>query len=135
MEEKKVVNSELIRPRRTMELREFALAAFYPQTHSGSAAHRKLTEDKLPVIPAPPRSRLRESLDPPRAWRNPGRNFGTFDGGMPESGRGADLLWRSPPLSGRQQWQHGTIMVAIVQTHLLAAEETAGMLTRPREWK
>ncbi len=54
MEEKKVANSERIRLRRTMELREFALAAFYPLTHSGNAAHLKRTEDALPMIPAHP---------------------------------------------------------------------------------
>ena len=51
MEEKKVANSERIRLRRTMELREFALAAFYPLTHSGAAAHFKRSEDALPMIP------------------------------------------------------------------------------------
>jgi len=50
MEEKKVANSERIRLRRTMELREFALAAFYPLTHSGDAAQLKRAEDALPQL-------------------------------------------------------------------------------------
>jgi hypothetical protein len=36
MADEKVTNSEILRLRRRMEAREFALAAFYPQTHSGS---------------------------------------------------------------------------------------------------
>ena len=54
MEDKKVTNSGAIRLRRAMELREFALAAFYPLTHAGDAAHLKRTEVALPVIAVPP---------------------------------------------------------------------------------
>jgi hypothetical protein len=53
-EDKKVTIPELIRLRRSMELREYALAAFYPRTHSGSTAHRKRAEDELPVTNAHP---------------------------------------------------------------------------------
>jgi hypothetical protein len=55
MEDKKVPNSEQIRLRRVTELREFALAAFYPLTHSGDAVHLKRTENALAaVIPGHP---------------------------------------------------------------------------------
>jgi hypothetical protein len=76
MADKKVTISELIRLRRSIEPREFALAAFYPQTHSGSAAHLKHTEDSISVIPVRPmRSRLHDHPDPPESvakpWKKP----------------------------------------------------------------
>ena len=88
MEEKKVSDSERIRLRRTMELREFALAAFYPLTHSGDAAHLKRTKDALQMIPAHPLlSRLSPQVerllpferehghqrcpDEPKPWKKP----------------------------------------------------------------
>lgn len=76
MEDKKVTNTELNRLRRSMELREFALAAFYPQSQSGAVAHRKLAEDELPVVNVPPaRSRFPENPDPPenvaKPWKKP----------------------------------------------------------------
>ena len=51
MEDKKVTRSELVRRHRSMELREYALAALYPLTHSGSTAHCKRTEDELAMLP------------------------------------------------------------------------------------
>jgi hypothetical protein len=57
-EEKKVTNPELIRLRGSVELREYALAAFYPLTHSGISAHHKRAVDRLPVIPAHPLTAL-----------------------------------------------------------------------------
>ena len=76
MEDKKVTNSELLRLRRTMELREFALAEFYPQSNSGTAAHRKLTDDELPLnLARPLRSRSPDNPDPPESvakpWKKP----------------------------------------------------------------
>jgi hypothetical protein len=78
MADEKVTISELIRVRRSIELREFALAAFYPQTHSGTAAHLKRTEASISVIPVqlqPMRSRLRDNPDPPdtgaKPWKKP----------------------------------------------------------------
>jgi hypothetical protein len=54
MEDKKVTNSEPLKLQRTIELREYALAAFYPLTHSGISAHHKRTVDRLPEIAAHP---------------------------------------------------------------------------------
>jgi hypothetical protein len=76
MADKKVTISELIRLRRSMEPREFALAAFYPQTHSGTAAHLKRTEGSISLIPVQPaRSRLRDNPDLPESaakpWKKP----------------------------------------------------------------
>jgi hypothetical protein len=76
MADEKVANSELIRLRRNLELREFALAEFYPQTHSGTSAHLKRTDYALPVIPAQPlRSRFRDNPDPSESvakpWKKP----------------------------------------------------------------
>jgi hypothetical protein len=51
---KKVTNPELIRLRRIIELREYALAASYPLTHSGISAHHERAVDRLPVIAAHP---------------------------------------------------------------------------------
>jgi hypothetical protein len=65
MADAKVRNSELIKLRLSRELREFALAAFYPQTHSGPAAHLKRAEDARPLIPSHPLlGRLRDKTDP-----------------------------------------------------------------------
>jgi hypothetical protein len=76
MADEKVTISELIRLRRRTEPREFALAAFYPQTHSGTAAHLKRTEGSISMIPEQPlRSRLRDTPDPPESvakpWKKP----------------------------------------------------------------
>lgn len=46
----KVTNVEDIRPRRSVELRELALAAFYPQSHSGTGPTRKRIEGSPSVI-------------------------------------------------------------------------------------
>jgi len=54
MADKKVTISELSRLRHTAEPREYALAAFYPLTHSGISAHHKRAGDRLPVIEAHP---------------------------------------------------------------------------------
>jgi hypothetical protein len=59
MEDKKAPNSEQIRLRRVTELREFALAAFYPLTHSGDAVHLKRTEN------------AQRSPDEPKPWKKP----------------------------------------------------------------
>jgi hypothetical protein len=76
MADEKVRNSELIKLRRGRELREFALAAFYPQTHSGPAAHLKRTEDARPVIPSHPLpGRLRDKKDPPESVAKPWKNL------------------------------------------------------------
>jgi hypothetical protein len=48
MADEKVKISELIRLHRSIEPREFALAEFYPQTHSGTAAHLKRPGDSVP---------------------------------------------------------------------------------------
>jgi hypothetical protein len=76
MDDKKVANSELVKLRRTMELRKLALAEFYPTTHSGIVAHRKLTEGEVPRIRVPPLpTRLGHKPTPPervaKHWKNP----------------------------------------------------------------
>jgi hypothetical protein len=76
MADEKVTISELVRLRRSTEPREFALAAFYPQTHSGTAAHLKRTEGTISMIPEQSlRRRLRDNLDPPeniaKPWKKP----------------------------------------------------------------
>jgi hypothetical protein len=76
MADEKVTISELIRLRRSTEPREFALAAFYPQTHSGTAAHLKRTEGSISMVPEQPlRSRLRHNPDRPESvakpWKKP----------------------------------------------------------------
>jgi hypothetical protein len=76
MADEKVSISELIRQRRSIEPREFALALFYPQTHSGTAAHLKRTEGTISMIPEKPlRSRLGDNPDPPgseaKPWKKP----------------------------------------------------------------
>jgi hypothetical protein len=75
MEDRKTMTPELLRLRRTMELREFVLAASYPQTHSG-IAHRQLTEDGLRVATLqPPQSRLPDNPDSresgAKPWKKP----------------------------------------------------------------
>jgi hypothetical protein len=66
MEEKKVTNPGLLRLRRSIELREYALAAFYPLTHSGISAHHKRAVDRVPAVPAHPLlSALRDNYRPP----------------------------------------------------------------------
>lgn len=73
MEDKKVPASDQLRLRRVTELREFALAAFYPLTHSDNAAHLKRTNDVLPAIPAHhPLSRRRDNRGPPESAAKPG---------------------------------------------------------------
>ncbi|MGO9992279.1 MAG: hypothetical protein ACLPTF_07170 [Steroidobacteraceae bacterium] len=76
MEDKKVTNSAAIGLRRAEELREYALAAFYPLTHSGDAVHLKRAEDASPVIAEPPlRRRLPDNLEPAESvakpWKKP----------------------------------------------------------------
>ena len=76
MDDQKVANSELVRLRRIMELRKLALAQFYPTTHSGIVAHRKLTEGEVPRILVPPLpTRLRHKPNTPESvpkhWKNP----------------------------------------------------------------
>jgi hypothetical protein len=64
MEEKKLTNPALVRPHRRLELREYALAEFYPLTHSGISAHHKRAVDRLPAIAAhPPLSRLTPQVE------------------------------------------------------------------------
>jgi hypothetical protein len=76
MADKKVSIAEFIRLRRSIEPREFALALFYPQTHSGTAAHLKRTEGPISMNPGQTlRSRLRDNPDPPESvakpWKKP----------------------------------------------------------------
>jgi hypothetical protein len=76
MADEKVSIAEFIRLRRSIEPREFALALFYPQTHSGTAAHLKRTEGTISMIPEQRmRSRLRDYPDPPESiakpWKKP----------------------------------------------------------------
>jgi hypothetical protein len=76
MANEKVTISELIRRRRSIEPREFALAAFYPQTHSGTATHLKRTVGSMSKIPEQPlRSRMRDNPVPPESiakpWKKP----------------------------------------------------------------
>jgi hypothetical protein len=87
MEARKPRNSALIRLHRTKELREFALAALYPLTHSGDAAHLKRTENPPPT-PAHPllrqlspeverlyqlerEHRYQRSTGEPKPWKKP----------------------------------------------------------------
>jgi hypothetical protein len=80
----KVTNPELIRLHRSLELREYALAAFYPLTHSGISAHHKRAVDRLPVLASHPLlSALRDNRhqpesianqrpsDEPKPWKKP----------------------------------------------------------------
>jgi hypothetical protein len=53
-DENKVKNLARIRLHRSLELREYALAAFYPRTRSGTSAPRKHAKDDLSVIAAHP---------------------------------------------------------------------------------
>lgn len=88
MEDKKVTRPSITRLHRSTELRDFALAASYPQTHAGASAHRKRTEDELPVIVAHPLLRRltpeverllrlerehghKRSPDEPKPWKKP----------------------------------------------------------------
>jgi hypothetical protein len=75
MADEKVSISELIRLRRSIEPREFALALFYPQTHSSTAAHFKRTEGTPSIPEQPLRGRLRDNPDPPESvakpWKKP----------------------------------------------------------------
>jgi hypothetical protein len=76
MADKKVTNSEQVRQHRSIELREYALAAFFPLTHSGISAHHMRTVDRLPVKAAHPLlSRVRDNPDPPESaakpWKKP----------------------------------------------------------------
>lgn len=63
------VKSETVRLQRAMELHEYALAAFYPLTHSGISAHHKRAADRLPEIaPHPLLSALGGNhLPPPKS--------------------------------------------------------------------
>jgi len=54
MEQNKPTNPALGSSYRSTELREIALAAFYPLTQSGISAHHKRAVDRLPVIAAHP---------------------------------------------------------------------------------
>jgi hypothetical protein len=66
MEEKKATNPALFRMHRSMELREYALAVFYPLTHSGISAHHKRAADRLPAAAEHPLlSALRDNRPPP----------------------------------------------------------------------
>jgi hypothetical protein len=76
MADEKVSIAEFIRLRRSIEPREFALALFYPQTHSGTAARLKRTEAPFSMRPEQPmRSRLRDNPDPleseAKPWKKP----------------------------------------------------------------
>jgi hypothetical protein len=76
MEEEKLTNSAAIGLRRTRELREFALAASYPLTHSGDAVHLKRIEDAPPVSAVPPlRGRFPHNPKPAESvakpWKKP----------------------------------------------------------------
>lgn len=72
-EETNLTNAELIRLHRSLELREYALAAFYPLTHSGITAHHKRAVDREPVSAAHPLltapSNIRSSTDLPTECR------------------------------------------------------------------
>jgi hypothetical protein len=57
MADEKPTMWEPIRLRRRIELREFALAALYPQTRSGAAAPHKRSEGSFPAPQAPRRKR------------------------------------------------------------------------------
>jgi hypothetical protein len=75
-DDKKVTNPEILRLRRSLELREYALAAFYPLTHSGISAHHKRAADRLPVIAAsPPTPQVEHGYqqppDGPKPWKKP----------------------------------------------------------------
>jgi hypothetical protein len=48
MADEKLTNLELIKHRRSLALRELALASFYPQTHTGIVLHRKRADDADP---------------------------------------------------------------------------------------
>src|SRR5882724_2184068 len=71
-DDNKVKNLELIRLHRSLELREYALAALYPLTRSGISAPRKHAKDDLSVIAAHP---LLSALDgnhfPPKSVAQP----------------------------------------------------------------
>jgi hypothetical protein len=67
----KVTNPKLIRLHRSLELREYALAEFYPLTHSGISAHHKRAVDRLPVIASHPLlSALGDNRHPPESIAN-----------------------------------------------------------------
>jgi hypothetical protein len=51
MADEKVTNRDLIKLRRSVALRELALAVSYPQTHSGITMHGKRTDGAIPVAP------------------------------------------------------------------------------------
>ncbi|MGO8856043.1 MAG: hypothetical protein ACLQO1_10085 [Steroidobacteraceae bacterium] len=87
MTDKKLTIPELINFHRSMAIRELALATSYPRTHTGIAAHPKLTEDEPPVTPErvvktavtspvePLRGRPCDNPDPPervaKPWKKP----------------------------------------------------------------
>jgi hypothetical protein len=77
MQDKKVTNSAAIGLRRAKELGEFALAASYPSTHSGDAAHLKRIENASPASAEPPlrRRRLPHNPNPvenvAKPWKKP----------------------------------------------------------------
>jgi hypothetical protein len=79
MADEKVTNQELIKLRRNVALRELALAANYPQTHTGITIHRKRTDAVVPVTPGTgwPSSPVRpdDNPDPPvsvaKPWKKP----------------------------------------------------------------
>jgi hypothetical protein len=51
MADEKVTNRDLIKLRRSVALRELALAVSYPQTHTGITMHGKRTHGAIPVTP------------------------------------------------------------------------------------
>jgi hypothetical protein len=76
MADEKATISGPLRLRRSTEPREFALAAFYPQTHSGAAAHLQRTKGLISTIPEQRlRSRLGDNPDSPecvaKPWKKP----------------------------------------------------------------
>jgi hypothetical protein len=71
-------NLERIRLHRSLELREYALAAFYPLTRSGISAPRKRAKDDLSVIAAHPllsalgrEHGYQRAPDEPKPWKKP----------------------------------------------------------------
>ena len=54
MADEKLTNPKLIKLRCNLALRELALAAFYPQTHTGIVAHRKRDNPDPPENVAKP---------------------------------------------------------------------------------
>ena len=72
MADEKATNSEVIRLRRRIELRDFALAAFYPRTQSGTPL--PAITAAAPEVP-PLQRRQRDNPSPPenvaKPWKKP----------------------------------------------------------------